>query len=265
MKMDFSFSIILPTFNEEESLSTFIPSLVDGLKNEDYEIIVVDDKSNDNTVGVVNDFSAKNEKIKIIQRSGNRSLPLSIYEGISASKSKFVMWLDADGSMDVDSVIKLVNSIKAKKDYVYIGSRFVKGGGYKGKEKISNLNLKNFYFNIVKSEDAILAVFLSLVFNKMLSILLPLNIKDLTSGFIIGKKEYFVQEMFEGFTYGEYFINVVTELHKSNILMKEIGYFCKPRVHGESKTSTNLFRLVSLSKPYIKTALNSRKKINENY
>ena len=113
MNMDFSLSVILPTFNEEESLTMFIPSIVEVLKNEDYEIIVVDDRSNDNTVRVVKNFSGKNEKIKIIQRSASRSLPLSIYEGISASKSKYVMWLDADGSMDADSVTKLINSIKA--------------------------------------------------------------------------------------------------------------------------------------------------------
>jgi len=56
----------------------------------------------------------------------------------------------------------------------------------------------------------------------------------------------------------------VTNLHLSDIYLREVGYICKPRIYGESKTSTNLFRLLSLSKPYLKTAINCRKKLYEN-
>lgn len=264
MSSNFSISVILPTFNEQESLTFFIPELEKVLINYEYEILIVDDNSTDNTAALLADYSFRNSKIKLIQRSDKPSLPLSIYEGIKNSSKDFVMWLDADGSMDGDAVLALIKCSAENRETVFVGSRFVKGGGYKGKEENESFNLKKFFNSIVDSEDSFLAIFLSLVFNKFLSILLNIDVRDLTSGFIIGKKDLFVEEMFKGYVYGEYFINVLSILQINNIDIFEVGYFCKPRMYGESKTSTNIFRLVKLLKPYIFTAIKSRKLINEN-
>ena len=61
-------------------------------------------------------------------------------------------------------------------------------GDIKESKKNLDSDFTSFFSNIINSEDSFLAIFLSLVFNKVLSFLLPINIKDLTSGFIIGKK-----------------------------------------------------------------------------
>lgn len=263
MSNNFSVSLILPTYNEEESLLVFIPQLVEVLSSYDYEIIVVDDNSSDNTVDVVNSFSAQNERIRLIHRNAHASLPLSIYEGIKNSYKEFVMWLDSDGSMDANSVLKLIEKSIEDHKKVYVGSRFVDGGGYKGRESIGSFNLKKFLNSILNSEDALLAVLLSLIFNKLLSFLLKIEVRDLTSGFIIGKKSLFNEEMFSNFVYGEYFIYVLTLLHLKKVDIHEVGYFCKPRLYGESKTSNNVFRLVSLTSPYFRTAIKCRMLVNE--
>ena len=264
MSTNFSVTLVLPTYNEEESLKAFIPQLEKVLSKFDYEIIVVDDDSSDNTANVVINYSEKNYRIRLIQRNINPSLPMSIYEGVKNSNKEFVMWLDADGSMDAQSVLKLIENCSRDINKVYVGSRFVEGGGYKGRESIGNFKLKKFLNSIFNSEDAILAIFLSLIFNRLLSIVLNINVKDLTSGFIIGNKSLFEKEMFTKYIYGEYFINVLTVLHLKQIVIQEVGYFCKPRLYGESKTSTNILRMVSLTSPYVRTAINSRKLINEN-
>ena len=68
-----------------------------------------------------------------------RSLPLSIFEGINEASKESILWLDADGSMDTDSIILLIEKfIKENKSSVVVGSRFVKGGGYKGKVSSGN-------------------------------------------------------------------------------------------------------------------------------
>ena len=90
-----------------------------------------------------------------------------------------------------------------------------------------------------------------------------INVKDLTSGFITGNKKYFNEAMFKNSVYGEYFIYVVSNLFVQNINMQEVGYFCKPRIYGESKTSTNLIRMISLSRPYFQAVFKSRKLINQ--
>ena len=188
-----------------------------------------------------------------------RSLPLSIFEGINEASKESILWLDADGSMDTDSIILLIEKfIKENKSSVVVGSRFVKGGGYKGKVSSGN---QGFLQNLKESEDSPLAIFLSLIFNKILSKILKLEINDLTSGFLIGPKKFFSKEMFDKSVYGEYFIKVITKLKLKNVDIVEVGYYCKPRIYGESKTSTNFLRLINLSKPYIKEAFLSRSEI----
>lgn len=260
---NFSLSIILPTLNEEQNLKILIPELTKVLDKIDFEIIVVDDSSTDDTENYVNSLNNDLGNVYLLKRSEERSLPKSIFDGINVAKNKFIVWLDADGSMDSTSVKKLVDEIILKEDSVFIGSRFVLGGGFKGKQKDEIFKTNLFFRSIWKSEDSILSIFLSLIFNKLLTKLLPINVKDLTSGFLIGKRDYFEKQMFEGFNYGEYFIFVVTALYKKNIEIVEVPYFCKPRIFGVSKTSTNIFRLLSLTKPYLVTAMKCRKLLNE--
>lgn len=267
MKQDIDLSIILPTFNEEKNISYLIPKINLEFQNIGYvnfEILVVDDNSTDNTRTVVNQFIESYSNVKLICREKNRSLPLSIYEGLLNADKNNIMWLDSDGSMDIESMTKLINAHINSITTVFIGSRFVRGGGYKGKTEYSKeSSLNNIITNLSSSEDSIIATFLSLCFNKILSRYLKVNVKDLTSGFIIGNKKYFNKSMFSDCIYGEYFIKVVAGLYIQKINTLEIGYFCKPRLFGYSKTSTNMFRLVSLSKPYFLAAYKSKKLILE--
>lgn len=259
-------SIILPVLNEEENLKFLIPNLSEILGNlvgENFEIIVIDDQSIDNTKTLVKDFLSSSYNIVYKLRNGVKSLPLSIFEGIEISKYKNVLWMDADGFMDVDSVKILISTFLNKNIDVVVGSRFVKDGGYKGLEKNSSKSFLNIIKNLKDSEDSTLAVYLSIVFNKLLKSILSVKISDLTSGFIVGQKKFFDKEMFEKFTYGEYFVYVIMKLLKNNIQILEVGYFCKPRQFGKSKTSSSISRLIRLSYPYLKIAYKSRKELNE--
>ena len=169
------------------------------------------------------------------------------------------MWLDADGSMDSNSVEKLIIEQKKDRDSVIVGSRFVEGGGYKGIEKDRKLGIIQYIRKISNSEDSVLAIYLSKYFNKLISTLTNIGVNDITSGFIIGRKKYFIDDVFSNSTYGEYFLYLMKNLKKKEIKVVEVGYYCKPRKHGFSKTSTNYFVLLKLSLPYIKAAVSKLK------
>ena len=129
-----SLSIVLPTINESENLKILIPEITMVIQNmglENYEILVVDDGSTDTTFELVEELRINDHNLKLIKRTKNPSLPLSILEGITKSQSEYVLWLDADNSMNAKSVKKLIEQINEKKDSVVIGSRFTEGGGYK--------------------------------------------------------------------------------------------------------------------------------------
>lgn len=253
-------SIIFPTLNEGENLKFLIPEFINvlvQLEVETFEILIIDDGSTDDTQEVVSLFDSSS--VKLIQRNSKPSLPMSIWDGIEDSNLNYVMWLDADGSMSANDAGVLIEKQKENLNAVIVGSRFVEGGGYKG----TLLNQKNKLYNSLKnlrnSEDSFTAMYLSLIFNKFLSLISTNSVKDMTSGFIIGKKEYFSIIPFKKAFYGDYFVYLINELNHKNIEIIEVGYQCGLRMHGMSKTGSSLVGLVRLGRPYIKAALKSRR------
>tara|TARA_A100001015_G_scaffold37279_1_gene41044 strand:+ start:971 stop:1765 length:795 start_codon:yes stop_codon:yes gene_type:complete len=255
-------SIVLPTINEGENLKNLIPNIEAELHNTQilsYEIIVVDDGSTDNTKEIIDEFNKENEKIFLIERKEEPSLPKSIYEGIKTANYEYVLWLDADGSMSPKDVAKLAQEQTKSPNDVIIGSRFVEGGGYKGATIDSNTSIFQAMRNVYNSEDSVLAVLLSRWFNIFLARLLSFGVKDITSGFIIGKKKYFNENPFIHSSYGDYFIYMLEDLYKNGVKCKELGYLCLTRIHGSSKTGTNYFQLFKRGIPYIRAVLKIRK------
>lgn len=254
-------TIILPTLNEEENLKVLIPELVsqiNTLQLDNYQILVVDDSSDDNTEQYIKELNSINEKVDIYLRKEKRSLPMSIKDGIENSKFDYVMWLDADGSMNAEAVKKLIEKQKGNPESVIVGSRFVEGGGYKGMEITGETSFFRAMYNVSKSSDSVLATILSKIFNNLLYFLLPSSVKDITSGFIVGKKTYFNSDIFTISSYGDYFVYLINDLHKNKISVKEVGYLCEMRVYGESKTGSSILQLIKRGFPYIIAAVKCR-------
>ena len=104
----------------------------------------------------------------------------------------------------------------------------------------------------------------STLFNKLLNLILNIEIKDLTSGFIVGKKTLFKKSYFENMQYGEYFIYLISDLKRRDVCIDEIGYVCGTRQYGVSKTASSIFQLINRGLPYLKAANNCRKLKNGN-
>ena len=263
---DRSLSIILPVFNESKNLFVLIPQINQKFKNSKYniQIIIVDDDSNDDieiTLKKLNNLDLNSLTVLYYKRTRKRSLPLSIFHGIEISEFDNVMWLDADGSMSANSIFDLTEKYFESSFDVVIGSRYVEGGGYKGIKKVGETNIFNAMLNVNKSNDSISGMLLSLLLNKILVYLSGSEVKDITSGFIITDKKYLKIADFENCDYGEYFIKVIYSLQLQKLKIYEQGYLCETRMYGESKTGTNLFKLIFRGIGYIKVALKYRIKI----
>lgn len=249
-------SIILPTLNEAENLSILIPEIVYELESigvNKYEILVIDDSSTDDTLHVIESLSKKHIKVCLKTRKGKKSLPLSIKDGINYSKFQMVAWLDADGSMPAKALSSLVKEAINDTTQVYIGSRFVKGGGYKGMT-LGNKKVSSIIKNVYKSEDSLIAVFLSKIFNLFINKIINTGVKDVTSGFIVLDKKYLNNEIFYKASYGDYFILLLKNLKKQKVIFKEIGYVCLTRKYGISKSGTTAIQLIKRTIPYLKAS-----------
>ena len=93
-------SVIVPVYNQEKYIGRCIRSLIgQNFPKNDYEIIVIDDGSNDKTSYVLESF--KNE-ITIIKNNKNKGLPYSLNRGIKKTKSKYIVRVDSDDYVNED-------------------------------------------------------------------------------------------------------------------------------------------------------------------
>jgi len=225
-------SIIIPTYNEADNIKPLINQISSSLKGKKFEIIVVDDNSPDKTWQIVKKLQKKQKNIRLLRRINKKGLTSAFNDGIKSTKGSIIGWLDADLSQS-PHLLKLMTK-KLKKYDVVIASRYVKEA---------------------KDDRGIfLAVLLSKLINKLAQFFLFKNITDYTSGYILVKKKFLTQPL-KG-DYGEYFINLVFNLIKQKAQIIEIPYISKNRLHGQSKTATNLFGFIKRGRKYLYTIFN---------
>lgn len=221
-------SIIIPTYNERKNVVILIKDIQRQFKNQNTEIIVVDDNSPDRTFAEVQKIQEKHQNVKLIIRKKERGLTSAIQAGINLASGEYVSWLDADLSHPPKILKKMTNK---KTNYdVIIASRYIKGAKDLRKEKLQ--------------------VVLSWIVNKVANLLLYKNVTDYTSGFIVIKKNVFNNYALQG-DYGEYFINLMSFVCKNNYKINEEPFINVSREYGSSKTASNLIGFLKRGRKYI--------------
>ena len=122
-------SVIIPTLNEEENIEGVLKrtnSILDAIDGIDYEILIVDDCSCDNTVCVAERAVGKNGRV-IKRDVGKKSLSLSVVHGIKQSKGEAIIVMDGDGSHPPDILPYFIENLKSGYDLI-VASRYIKGG-----------------------------------------------------------------------------------------------------------------------------------------
>ena len=250
----FGVSVILPTLNEADNLRVIVPALLEEVRRatDRFEIIVVDDGSNDGTDALFESGLFPSRYVRFIQRRGlTRSLPAALQQGLNAAMFPWVCWLDADGSMPADDVARLVLHCRSEAPRaVVVGSRFIAGGGFKGLSEDGKRNPIRAARNIWNSQDKISAVLLSRGLNAVLWLSCKRCCRDLTSGFVIAPTQLARKIGMSG-GYGDYCVRFIFLAHLMNVEVIEIPYICQTRLYGETKTGSNLLQLLRRGLPYL--------------
>jgi dolichol-phosphate mannosyltransferase len=125
-------SVVLPTYNESESLPVIVPRIAQTLKDAGIvgEVIIVDDNSPDGTAEVGQRL-AEQYPVRVHKRVTERGLATAVLAGFGLSTAKVCVVMDADGSHPVDALPNMVRMILDDKADIVVGSRHVPGGGSK--------------------------------------------------------------------------------------------------------------------------------------
>ena len=117
MKDIFELSIVIPAYNEEESILELYTLINESLKKKKliYEIIFVDDGSNDSTWNKINKIVLKDKNVKALRFKKNYGKSDALDAGFKASKGEFILTMDADLQDDPNEIYKLFKLINDEK------------------------------------------------------------------------------------------------------------------------------------------------------
>ena len=89
-------SIVLPIFNEAQSIPELVEATRDALKSFDYEIVMVNDGSRDNSYQVLSDCAATDQRVKVINLKRNYGQTAAINAGIQNATGDIIVLMDSD-------------------------------------------------------------------------------------------------------------------------------------------------------------------------
>ena len=117
-------SVVVPCYNECETIDEFHASLSAELIKEriDYELIMVDDGSTDDTYIKLNDIHEEDKNVKIIRFSRNFGKESAMLAGLEASTGDYVGIMDADMQHTPEVLLLMLNKLLENKEYDIVAS-----------------------------------------------------------------------------------------------------------------------------------------------
>src|SRR4030081_3685192 len=118
-------SVIVPTFNERDNVTTLFRRLETALAGTGFEVIFVDDNSPDGTWDVVRSLARQDSRVRCIRRIGRRGLSGACIEGILASSAPNAAVIDADLQHDETQLPQMLALLQSGDIDLVIGSRYI--------------------------------------------------------------------------------------------------------------------------------------------
>lgn len=225
-------AIVIPTYNEYENCRALLPALFRVAP--DVRIIVVDDQSTDGTREYLRHVSARDARVMLIERKGERSFSASYHEGFHrafANGAECILQMDADFSHDPSDVPRLFDALTDAD--VVIGSRYCPHGSIQG------WPLHRFL--------------ISALGNAYASFVTKLPVRDTTAGFVAWHADCLRSVLEKPIAAQSYVFMVILKYRawKEGATIKEIPICFREREWGRSKMTWGtiaeaLYRLPAL-------------------
>lgn len=113
-------SVILPSYNEAENLPPVIAELLEklGATPLKFEIVIVDDGSNDGTRRVASDLAHRHDQVRVLRLRRNLGKSYALQIGLREAKGRQVVLMDADGQDDPAAIPELLRALDGGLDLV---------------------------------------------------------------------------------------------------------------------------------------------------
>lgn len=115
-------SIVVPVYNEEESLHSSLPELVSFCRDRGYRLILVNDGSSDRTKEILDELEPA-EFLTVVHHKVNRGYGGAVKSGVRAAETRYVATVDADGQHVLDDVVRLHELLLAEDADMVVGNR----------------------------------------------------------------------------------------------------------------------------------------------
>jgi glycosyltransferase involved in cell wall biosynthesis len=207
-------SLVIPMFNEEANIDHAIAYAVDALAahGSEYEIIIVDDASTDQSPEIVRRAAAGNARIRLIRHEFNQKLGASLRTGFAAARHELILYMDADLPFDPDVLSRAIRAMNVTRADLISGYRF---------DRTTEGPKRTIY---------------TILYNWMIRLLFNIYVRDINFSFKLMRRE--VLETIELRSEGSLIdAELIVKARNHGFAIQQIGLDYFPRVMGTSHLS----------------------------
>lgn len=207
--MSFEYSVIIPAYNAETTIERCLHSVVNN-SYDNYEIIIVNDGSDDSTLELLHEFKKKNKNTSItIINQENKGVSAARNEGLRKAKGKYICFVDSDDYVS-KTFFEEMNHIPYEVEYAIFSNVFV---NVKLKEKVKE---SRYYQDSLKKAIAIRTAIIDGTINAPTS---KRYIKDIIDeNNILFPENISISE--------DIVFNILYSLHINNIYFSSLPIYC---------------------------------------
>jgi glycosyltransferase involved in cell wall biosynthesis len=204
-----SISIILPVYNEEGNIEKVVNSTLSCLNRitKDFEIILINDGSSDNTGTIIKTLSENNKNLKYIFHNQNLGYGASLRSGFNIANYPLIFFMDCDGQFDISDINKLLKDIRSAD--IVIGKRKLR-------------------------QDRIYRIMLTKVFNSLANSIFCMKFNDISCGFKLIKNSVLKSLEIKSQS-GIINLEILVKAARTGYIVKEVEINHFPRIRGKSK------------------------------
>ncbi|MDD5148288.1 MAG: glycosyltransferase family 2 protein [Candidatus ainarchaeum sp.] len=204
-----SVSVFFPAYNDSATIGKLAADAVALLRKEkrDFEIIIVNDGSRDDTPKIIDGLAKKYPEVKAIHHKKNRGYGGALKTGFENARKDLIFYTDGDGQYDVKELKILLDNL----------------GGFDGVNGYK-----------IKRNDAAYRIILGDIYRRFVKFFFALKLMDIDCDFRLFKRKIFDKVKLESNT-GVICVEMVKKIEAGGYKIKEVPVHHYPRISGNSQ------------------------------